>query len=254
MWHKICFYRKTESCSFKIFLGIPDEISKTKVDFQSLINQELCNEGSVPMNSTRKLMAWVIVLTFSLTPQIVLGHGGEDHGDSKPVVTKSGMTAQLASSEELEVLLKYPRLISGQEGRLLIFVTEIQTNAPRTGLSLELRVSPEKTVQATNFIPTVQAASDDVLKANATSVPGMYEVTYLPNQAGKFQMVAHLKGNSFEETITFSRVPVASVLINPKETAKPAWWMAAGLVVFAGIGGVWLIWKHRRKKSVLSFN
>lgn len=213
--------------------------------------------GLCQMNSMRKLMVWVMVLTFSLTPQIVLGHGGEDHGDSKPVVTKSGMTAQLASSEELEVLLKYPRLISGQEGRLLIFVTEIQTNAPRTELSLELRVSPEKTVQATNFIPTVHAASDDVLKASATSVPGMYEVTYLPNQAGKFQMVAHLKGNSFEETITFSGVPVASVLMNPKETAKPAWRTvsgAAGLVVLAGIGGVWLIWSRRRKKSVLSSN
>jgi hypothetical protein len=84
----------------------------------------------------------------------------------------------------------------------------------------------------------------------------MYEVTYLPNQAGKFHMVAHLKGNSLEETITFSGVPVASGLMNSKEPARLTWWMVIGawLSLLAGIGGMWLIWNRRGKKSVLSFN
>lgn len=198
---------------------------------------------------------WLALVAFLVVPQVVWGHGGEDHGDSKPVATKSGMTSQLAKSEAVEVLLKYPRLVSGQESRLLIFVTDVQTNAPRTDVTLQLDFALDKTSQAGGLLPTVSAASGGVVTAKPTSLPGMYEVTYLPPEAGKVRVAAHLKGASYQETVIFSGVTIASMVAGTSRTALPGWavWGSVTLLVMLlGTGWLWFIRKRQLRELAAS--
>lgn len=99
---------------------------------------------------TRLLLPVILLLT-SARRDILLAHGGEDHGTvaESPVTVPTATGGELSTSgstEQFEMLLKYSLPTVGDPAPVRFFIAEYATNAPVTGASFVLASKPSGVV------------------------------------------------------------------------------------------------------------
>lgn len=84
----------------------------------------------------RYLLAALLLLLVPTPP--ARAHGGEDHGAPAPGATPAGATtfSAVATSDQFEVLLRYPPLRPGADADMRLFLADFATNAPIRGAKL----------------------------------------------------------------------------------------------------------------------
>lgn len=81
------------------------------------------------------LVLLALLLCGSLSPLPVFAHGGEDHGDAKPVAAP-GIGPRLATGSDLFEIVALPSAKDG--GKLRIFLSDAASNAPISGATIEV--------------------------------------------------------------------------------------------------------------------
>jgi hypothetical protein len=166
--------------------------------------------------------AFLFLFTFFLMTGGAFAHGGEDHGGGTPAPTKSGMTAQVATGDDVEALFKYAAPAIGRESRLFIFVTDKRANTPVTGLEVAISL-------------TDPSGKEIKLSAKAGELPGQYECVFTPNVEGQFRVRAGLTGKAFTEGFAFAPLVIAAPPAAKPTEAPPVWLLvlSGGLVALA---------------------
>lgn len=104
------------------------------------------------MAQINKQTSWVTMLAMlmallvcgSLSPVPAFAHGGEDHGDAKPVAAP-GIGPRLATGSDLFEIVALPSAKDG--GKLRIFLNDAASNAPIAGATIEV-TRGETTIKA----------------------------------------------------------------------------------------------------------
>lgn len=178
--------------------------------------------------------ALLTLFTLWLMTAAVRAHGGEDHGGEAPTATKSGMTAQMASGEDIEALFKYPALAPGKESRLFVFVTDKRSNRPVTGLEIIVMM-------------TDPAGKEARIPAKAGALPGQYEFSFTPQNPGQYKVRAGLTGKSLTEGFAFAPLVISAPLAPSANEAPPFWLLllSGALAVLAAV----LVFGPRRQTN-----
>ncbi|AMR29352.1 hypothetical protein A0257_21130 [Hymenobacter psoromatis] len=95
-------------------------------------------------NLLPKLLLKLLLLLAWLAAAPAFAHGGEDHGDAAKATPAAGATtfSAVATSDQFEVLLRYPPLQPGGDADMRFFLADFATNAPIRGAKLTF-TSPE---------------------------------------------------------------------------------------------------------------
>ena len=160
----------------------------------------------------------ITILTFilSLINTVgIYGHGGEDHGDQKPIAAPVGqMNVRLAKTEYFEVLVKYPNPKPAEETTFRIFLTDIKTNAPiegwRVAMTLNHASAPEA-AGVTEFGKVHADTNSLEAVAQGTDTPGVYEARLALPEVGQYTLVFQLSGKNSKE-----QVSVTGIVVSPK--------------------------------------
>jgi hypothetical protein len=152
------------------------------------------------------LIVLIIVLGQSLP---VLAHGGEDHSEEKqsPVASIGEMNAKLARTDDYEVLVKYPNPKFGEETLLRLFVTELITNKPVSGMKIAMAFNHEDKPN--------MAAIETVAAPTATM--GIYEAHTILPDSGRYNILLRLSGENINEQMTIS-----GIVVPPTSAAESA--------------------------------
>ena len=89
-----------------------------------------------PIRPAVPIMAALLMLVLgALSPLPVLAHGGEDHGDAKPVAA-AGISPRLATGSDVFEVVALPTAKDG--GRLRVYLSDASTNKPIAGAQIEV--------------------------------------------------------------------------------------------------------------------
>ncbi len=176
-------------------------------------------------------ICFVLLLTFVLSsiqsPEI-FGHGGEDHGDQKPIAAPVGqMNVRLAKTEAYEVLVKYPNPKPAEETVFRIFLTDIKTNAPIEGLRIAMTLQQAGTPEAANALEFGKVHADTnslEAVAQATDTPGVYEARVALPEVGQYNIAFLLSGKSLKQEVT-----VTGIVVSPKAVENGSRNLLSGL-------------------------
>ncbi|MBI3652708.1 MAG: hypothetical protein HY231_16925 [Acidobacteria bacterium] len=177
----------------------------------------------------RSGLVWLLTLFLSViqTP-IIFAHGGEDHGDQKPIAAPVGqMNVRLAKTDAYEVLVKYPNPKPAEETVFRIFLTDLKTNAPVEGLHIAMTWQPANTLDAarTFELGTVHADTNALEAiAQATDTPGIYQAPVVLPEAGQFNIAFQLSGKSVAQAVT-----VTGIVVSPMAIANGSGGFLAGI-------------------------
>ena len=107
-------------------------------------------------------------LAASFIPSGAFAHGGEDHGDAKPVAI-AGTNPRVDAHSDLFEIVAIPS--GADKGKLIIFLTDVWTNAPIANAAIEI----------TRLDTTAKAIAKKgvyELEAPWVKVPGRYDLTF----------------------------------------------------------------------------
>jgi hypothetical protein len=167
-----------------------------------------------PLTHARSFTALLITFLFLLGQSpVVLAHGGEDHGDQKPVAPAAGgqMNTKLAKTEGFEVLVKYPTPKPAEDTLLRVFVTDSKTNAPIAGVNVAMVLNyAGKTETATASSFGVVHADANAIEATATptDTPGIYEAHVVFPEVGQYNIALRLAGANINQEMAITGVAV----------------------------------------------
>jgi hypothetical protein len=206
-----------------------------------------------PLAHTRAFAA--ILITFALLlgqSAMVFAHGGEDHGDQKPVAPSAGqMNTKLAKAEGLEVLVKYPTPKPTEDTLLRVFVTDSKTNAPIAGVNVAMVLNfAGKTETATVSSFGVVHADANAIDAVATptDAPGIYEAHVVFPEVGQYNIALRLAGANInqEMAITGVAVPARVAASNGSRAIPVTLIILFGLLLISLIAAAYLMWLRPR--------
>ena len=193
------------------------------------------------MNARRVLALLVLFLSSS---NIVLAHGGEDHGDQKPKTTSNakGTVSHSTRLGDLELMIKHPTLEPDVATQAQMFVTNFATNEPIGNVTAAVEI------EMSNGAVTTVAVQ-------AGTQPGMYNIKLPALPEGTYVVRASLSYKGKTDTATFSGVRVEPKTL-PAESGTISLLGSAGiLIVFgfviallAGLG--FLVWNFAGKSPV----
>lgn len=151
-----------------------------------------------------QLIAFLLVLP---TPP-AQAHGGEDHGDAAHTAAPAGATtfSAVATSDQFEVLLRYPPLKPGSDADMRLFLADFATNAPIRGAKL-----------------TFTCPEDPKLKVEATEkAPGEYlvETTFPAKRA--YSLTVQVVAGAQADLLLLEGIAVGKELPSPTSTAAAA--------------------------------
>jgi len=162
----------------------------------------------------------LFVLSFSIVPQGVLAHGGEDHGDQQPATaqTSANMTVRVAGAGDYEITFKHPNLEPDKELTARIFVTRYENNEPVKGAKVLM------------LIASGNSAATEI-SATETDTPGFYEVKLPPMTQGDYKFSTSLNVSGSSLMAEFGAVEVKMPAVETTADGTSIWARAA-LIVF----------------------
>ena len=171
---------------------------------------------------------FIITLALLASSASVLAHGGEDHGESAPVVQiGAGMQTRTARAGDMEVSIKHPVIEPDKETTGRIFVTRFETNEPVEGARIFVRFG---------------AGSAQEVVATAGSTAGIYEIKLPPVPKGQYALTARVEAGSANETVEFGQVsattPPPAAIEGSNSWARTGLIVLAALAASAGVGVV----------------
>jgi len=134
-------------------------------------------------------------------------HGGEEHGDERksPLLSVGQSNTNLATTENFEILLKYPTPKPQEELHIQVFITDRKTNAPVSGVNtvmlFNIADKPEKPIESA---------------ALPTETPGVYQAHVVFPKTGRYNVSLKLSGENVSAQAVIKGVVV------PDETAAGA--------------------------------
>lgn len=130
---------------------------------------------------------------------VVKAHGGEDHGDEKPVAAPvAGQAdARLARAGNIEVLVKYPPPKLGEVAHLRIFLTDASSNAAVEGVKVSVRAISKN-------------SSGETVVAEAGAQAGIYEAHVTFPEAGDYKLEIGLTGANLNDQVTIDGIKIAA--------------------------------------------
>lgn len=208
-----------------------------------------------PVMHTRSFAALLITFLLLLGQSpMVLAHGGEDHGDQKPVAPAAGgqMNTKLAKAEGLEVLVKYPTPKQAEDTLLRVFVTDSKTNAPIAGVNVAMVLNyAGKTETATASSFGVVQADANAIEATATptDTPGIYEVHVVFPEVGQYNIALRLAGANINQELAITGVVVpARVAASNGSRAVPITLIILfGILLIFLAAAAYLMWARPRR-------
>lgn len=182
--------------------------------------------GHTSLVYARLLVAGLLMLVLgTLSPTLVLAHGGEDHGDTKSVAA-AGIGPRLATGSDLFDLVALPTAKDG--GKLRVYLSDASTNKPITGAQIEV-TRGEVTTQM------VEGQGFYELDAPWVKTPAHYDLTFaITVEDGSDLLIGTLDipepaAAARHDSIWDHLLPVGSGAVMP-------WAMAAlGLVALFGV-------------------
>jgi|GEM_PF-2440050 len=207
-----------------------------------------------PLARTRTFAALLItfVLLLGQSP-MVSAHGGEDHGDQKPVAPAAGgqMNTKLAKAEGLEVLVKYPTPKPAEDTLLRVFVTDSKTNAPIAGVNVAM------VLNYAGKIETATAPSFGVVHADAnaieavatpTDTPGIYEAHVVFPEVGQYNIALRIAGTNINQEMTIAgvAVPARVTSSNGSRVIPVTLIVLIGLLLISLTAAAYLMWLRPR--------
>lgn len=175
------------------------------------------------MNS-HKIIRGVLAITLSLfaSSASVMAHGGEDHGESAPVVQAgAGMQTRSARAGEWEVAIKHPIFEPDTETTARVFVTRFETNEP--------------VERARVFVMFGDGTAQEIA-ATAGATAGIYEVKLSPLPKGQYALTARVEAGNESETVQFGQIGVTTP--PPAEVESSNTWARTGLIVLAALAAL----------------
>ena len=165
-------------------------------------------------------------------------HGGEDHGDAAKAATPAGATtfSAVATSDQFEVLLRYPPLKPGGDADMRLFLADFATNVPIRGAKL-----------------TFTCPEDPKLKFQATEKgPGEYlvETTFPAKRA--YSLTVQVVAGKQADLLLLEGIAVGKELLVAAPAVAAAPWLSwkTGLLLLStfllGVATAALLLRRRR--------
>jgi len=190
------------------------------------------------MKHERLSVALLALLILALAP-VIFAHGGEDHGNKKPVAaTGTGMIARTARAGDYEVLLKHPALEPLHEHTARIFVTRYDTNEPVKDAAVKLGITSKEGAPVN-------------VNAKPSSRPGEFEIVLPPLDQGSYNLSVDVTVGGTNGTANYGTVTVEEAKATTTESGNASgmwgallWSLGLAALATASLKG-FLIW-HRR--------
>lgn len=190
-----------------------------------------------------RLFLVALIASTTLFPAMVLGHGGEDHGDQKPKTTANakGIVSHSARLGDFEVMVKHPVLEPDQPTTGRVFITRFETNVPFKDAGVMLEI---ESAGGAIFTGTVEAGEQ----------PGIYTVKFPALPQGIYTMRTKVSYDGETDTATFSGIDVKPI---PSVAQGEISWLSTGLigvvfflVVMLLFGLVCFVWRFAVAPSI----
>ena len=200
----------------------------------------------------------VSILTFVLSlinTVEIFGHGGEDHGDQKPIAASAGqMNVRLIKTSAYEVLVKYPNPKPAEETTFRVFLTDIKTNAPIEGLHVAMTVNEAGQPEAASSTEFGKVHADSTAleaTAQATDSPGVYEARVALPEVGQYTLTFQLSGKNTKEQVSVTGVIVAPQAVENSSRGfiSGILWILIALLVLIALAAL-AYFLYRRPRSV----
>lgn len=162
----------------------------------------------------RVVMAMLVSFTLAWTGNVatVFAHGGEDHSEKKPAVTKTenGTVSRTARIGDLEILLKHSLLEPDAAAAGGLFLTRFTTNEPLDAADIKIEV---------------ESANGSVTQilTEKTEAPGTFTLKIPALPEGSYTLRATTAIGGKTETATFSGVEVAHKGAPSASTGDGSW-------------------------------
>jgi hypothetical protein len=176
----------------------------------------------------RTLNSALSLILLLLAAPAIWAHGGEDHGEKKPVVSAGpGVVARTARVGDYEILVKHPALEPLHEHPARVFVTRFATNEPVKDAAVSLTVSGKDKAPIT-------------LNAKPSAGPGEYEVSLPSLDEGSYNLSAAVTAGGASGTASFGplavETPSAASAAEQVAGARNAvfWALGAGTLLLVG--------------------
>lgn len=141
-----------------------------------------------------------------LQSNVVLAHGGEDHGDEKEqpaaaVVNIQNTGSKILKSDKLEVMIKYPELHSNVVAPFQIFITEFQSNKPINNANVSFYFESEDS----NINPIK-------LQALESNTPGVYQSQIKFEKSSDYRMLLGINKGDLDESFSIETLHVENLV------------------------------------------
>lgn len=170
----------------------------------------------------RKITALAtLVAMWALMPIVatVFAHGGEDHGEKAPVVSKgTNMIVRVARVGDLEVVIKDPPIEPDKETAARVFITHFATNEPVSGAKV---------------VVVLQGSTPIEVSAVPSTTPGMYEVKLPALPQGQYKLLARIEHDGENKTAEYGSLAVAPLPVASSNAL--ATWARTALLVLGGL-------------------
>ena len=201
-------------------------------------------EGLQIRRRSVRTATWLLIalLWLLLLPTLpARAHGGEDHGDAAHPATPAGATtfSAVATSDQFEVLLRYPPLRPGGDADMRLFLSDFATNAPIRGAKL-----------------TFTCPEDPRLKIKATEKgPGEYlvETTFPAKKA--YSLTVQVVAGAQADLLLLEGIAVGKELpsATPLAAAQPWLTWKTGLLLLGtfllGVATAALLLRRRTRRD-----
>ncbi len=197
-------------------------------------------------------MAALVRLMLCLASAVAPGagafaHGGEDHGDAAPAPASTpGASASMlttsATTEQFELLLKYPPPEVGADTRLRFFLADYETNRPIEGGSLALSFTP---------------AGVKVVTPPAMTSPGIYDAVVSFPDDTIYSVVATVRAERRTDFLELRNIYAGGHAerflaehggVSSSDAGAKTWpWWGSLLVIAGCILGALVVWRSRRR-------
>ena len=174
------------------------------------------------IRKTARALLLLIAFCVLGSPSAAFGHGGEDHGESKPKTTADakGTVSHTARLGDLEVMVKHAVLVPDAASAGRLFITNFQTNAPAE------KVSPAVEAESAN-------GSVTQLTVEKTDAAGSYNLKFPALPAGTYTLRAKITYAGETDTATFSGVQVETAHAATEGSA--ASWGGSALIALSAL-------------------
>ena len=179
------------------------------------------------------------LLLLLIVPVSLQANEGEDHTALETAtVPAHGSDLQVlgATTEQFEVVIKYPLADPSDEIQLTLFLSDAPTNAPVAGAQVEIQI-PDAQVNLT---------------MSPTETPGIYGETLMLPRAGVYDLIVTVTAGERIDLIPLSGLRVGKEGDKEGHQSWGMWgiWLGITLVAITLVGVIWRRAKRKEKRRI----